>query len=86
MARNGYQVLGADLQTPTDFIICYTKDGKGEGGTGQALRIAKDYDIQVCDFGRFSKEHAMYHAKKLLELIKKEFCRETIEKEEQEKE
>lgn len=30
-ARNTYQVLGQDLSTPSDFVICYTKDGKGLG-------------------------------------------------------
>lgn len=47
MGRNCYQVLGKDLRTPSAFIICWTSDGKASGGTGQALRIAKDYDIPV---------------------------------------
>ncbi len=47
MARNGYQVLGLDLNTPSNMIICWTKNGKAIGGTGQALRIAKDYDIKI---------------------------------------
>ncbi|WP_207767812.1 hypothetical protein [Heyndrickxia camelliae] len=40
-ARNSHQVLGYDLESPSNFIICWTKNGKGQGGTGQALRIAK---------------------------------------------
>lgn len=52
-ARNSHQVLGLDLKTPADFIMCYTKDGKGVGVTGQALRIAKHYDIPIFDFGNF---------------------------------
>jgi hypothetical protein len=47
LTRNTFQVLGKDLKTPSDFIICWTKDGKASGGTGQALRIAKDYDIPI---------------------------------------
>lgn len=56
MARNGYQVLGyPNLDDPVDFIICWTQDGcedgtkttKATGGTGQALRIAADYDIPI---------------------------------------
>ena len=47
MARNAYQVLGFDLKTPTDFIVCWTKDGKDSGGTGQAIRIAKNYNIPI---------------------------------------
>ena len=47
MARNCYQVLGKDLETPSEFIICWTKDGQATGGTGQALRIAKKNNIPV---------------------------------------
>lgn len=47
MARNCHQVLGLDLKTPVDFIICWTKDGKATGGTGQALRMAEDLKIPV---------------------------------------
>ncbi len=43
-ARNCLQVLGPDLDTPSDFIVCWTKQS---GGTQQALRIAKAYDIPV---------------------------------------
>ena len=53
MARNSHQVLGFDLNSPTDFVLCYTNKGSGTGGTGQALRIAKDYNIPIFDFGRY---------------------------------
>jgi hypothetical protein len=53
-ARNSHQVLGQDLNTPSNFIICWTKNGKGSGGTGQALRIAKHYNIPVFDAGSYS--------------------------------
>ncbi len=52
-ARNSHQVLGNDLSTPSDFIICWTKKGKGQGGTGQALRIAKHYSIPIFDCGKY---------------------------------
>lgn len=39
MGRNVYQVLGRDLKTPSDIVICWTKSGKYIGGTSQALRI-----------------------------------------------
>lgn len=55
-ARNSHQVLGLDLETPCDFIMCYTKNGKGSGGTGQALRIAKDYNIPVFDAGLYEND------------------------------
>lgn len=47
--RNVYQVVGLDLNTPTDLVICWTKDGKRGGGTGQALRIAEYLKIPIFD-------------------------------------
>lgn len=47
MTRNVYQILGKDLKSPSDFLVCYTKDGKISGGTGQAMRIAKDYNVPI---------------------------------------
>jgi len=43
-ARNSHQVLGIDLETPSNFIVCYTN---GKGGTQQALRIARDKSIPI---------------------------------------
>ena len=65
-ARNSHQVLGLDLNTPSDFIICYTPKGKGSGGTGQALRIAKDYSIPVFDCGLYEDD---------LDLLKEEYIK-----------
>lgn len=45
--RNVYQVLGKDLHTPVEFVVCYTQDGKASGGTGQAMRIAKKRGIPI---------------------------------------
>lgn len=49
--RNVAQVLGPDLKTHSTMVICWTKDGKGQGGTGQAIRIAREHQIPVFDFG-----------------------------------
>lgn len=51
MTRNTYQVLGADLQTPSSFVLCWTEGGKEIGGTSQALRIAKAYRIPILNLG-----------------------------------
>ena len=51
MARNALQVLGTDGQTPVDFIMCWTPNGSGSGGTGQAIRIARALNIPVFDLG-----------------------------------
>lgn len=66
-ARNTHQVLGKDLETPSKFVICWTKDGKGQGGTGQALRIANHYGIPVFDAGKFeSVEEIKVNLKKFM--------------------
>jgi hypothetical protein len=40
-------VLGADLASPSRFVIAWTEDGEAVGGTGQAIRIARAHDIPV---------------------------------------
>ena len=47
IARDSYQVLGDELTNPVDAVVCYTKDGKASGGTGQAIRIANAYNVPV---------------------------------------
>jgi hypothetical protein len=47
MARNAYQILGLDLKTPVNCVICWTPGGKLIGGTAQAIKIAMDYNIPV---------------------------------------
>lgn len=47
MVRNCMQILGFTGDIPTDFVVCWTKDGNASGGTGQAIRIAIDYKIPV---------------------------------------
>lgn len=54
IARNGYQVMGRNLRTPVDFIVCYTKEGRDLGGTAQAIRIARKLDIPVFNAGSFA--------------------------------
>lgn len=51
MTRNAYQLLGKDLETPSRVVVCYTKDGKEVGGTGQSLRMAKLKHIPVVNLG-----------------------------------
>jgi hypothetical protein len=45
--RNIYQILGQDLNTPVKCVVCWTKDGKSSGGTGQALRLAEYLEIPI---------------------------------------
>lgn len=64
-ARNLYQIGGIDLNTAVDFVVCWTKDGKASGGTGQAIRIAESLQIPV--FNLFDEES---RKALLLEIIK----------------
>ena len=51
MARNSYQILGDDLVTPCNFVVCWTKDAKPIGGTAQAIRLAEHHNIPIFNFG-----------------------------------
>lgn len=66
MSRNSYQVLGPTLDNPVDFVLCWTKDGKASGGTGQAIRIAKDYDIPVFNLKNGFEEFSRFMQMELL--------------------
>ena len=45
--RNAMILLGENLDAPVEFVLCWTEDGKTAGGTGQAIRIAKENGIPV---------------------------------------
>lgn len=53
-ARNCYVILGARLNEPSKFVVCWTKDGfeygqmtRESGGTGMGVLIANLFDIPV---------------------------------------
>jgi hypothetical protein len=66
MSRNSYQVLGPDLKSPVDFVLCWTKDGKASGGTGQAIRIAIDHRIPVFNLKNGYDDFAKFMTMELL--------------------
>ena len=49
--RNVYQLLGPKMNKPSEFVLCYTPDGKDVGGTGQTLRMARHWNIPVFNIG-----------------------------------
>lgn len=78
MARNTFQVMGQDLMTPVQFVICYTEDGckyipnksqrkKETGGTGQAIAIASYFNIPVYNL---KNEEDLESVKNLIEKLK----------------
>jgi hypothetical protein len=49
--RNSHEVLGVNCRPDeaSAFLACWTKGAKGEGGTGQAIRVANAYGVPVFD-------------------------------------
>lgn len=55
MGRNAYQVLGLELDSPSEFLVCWTPDGceshltrtAKTGGTGLAISIASKLGIPI---------------------------------------
>ena len=66
-SRNCHQILGYDLQSPVDAVICWTPDGKIQGGTATAIRVALKYNIPVFNLGIKDKESVLQSIKKFLE-------------------
>ena len=66
MSRNTYQILGLDLNTPVDFVLCWTKDGLASGGTGQAIRIANDRRIPVFNLKTDIEKFSIYMSQTII--------------------
>ena len=68
MARNVYQILGLDLNTPVDFVICWTPCGSQTdkqrsiktGGTGLAISLADSLGIKVYNLANNFSHSKMY--------------------------
>lgn len=60
MGRNSCQVLGQDLRSPVDFVVCWAPDGaeserersQATGGTGQAIALASRWNIPVFNLAK----------------------------------
>lgn len=51
-ARNVHELLGINCDDPSGALVCFTRGARGQGGTGQAIRIARAYGVPVFDLGR----------------------------------
>lgn len=71
MARNTHQIMGHFIERPvfSKFVLCWTSGGAVTGGTGQALRMARHYNIPVINLGSMSLEAAQ---EQILEFTEKE--------------
>lgn len=61
-ARNCHQVLGVDLNTPSDFLLAWTLGGEVKGGTATAIRLAERHDIPILNLGKYDSPHRMRDA------------------------
>ncbi len=50
-ARNATVLLDEALDRPVDAVVCWTAEGREEGGTGMAIRIAEARGIPVFNLG-----------------------------------
>ena len=65
-SRNCHQILGYDLKSPVDAVICWTPKGNIQGGTATAIRIAIKYNIPVFNLGCDNKEDVLQQIKSFL--------------------
>lgn len=62
IARNAFQILGADLKTPSSFVVCWTPNAEFVGGTRWALQLAMNNNIPIYNIAspndqtKFNKE------------------------------
>ena len=66
-SRNCHQILGYDLQSPVDAVVCWTPDGNVVGGTATAIRIALKYNIPVFNLGVKDKDGVLQSIRNFLE-------------------
>lgn len=73
LIRDIYQVLGADCETPSERVICWTADGaqkaeectRDTGGTAMAIRIADAFGIPVTNLERIEKQPKQVYLDKM---------------------
>ncbi len=60
MGRNAYQVLGLDLKTKSDFVVCWREK---PSGTDQAIRIAQAHGIKVFNlWGKWDRDFRKWYS------------------------
>ena len=57
-ARNAAVLLGEALDRPVDAVVAFTAEGRIEGGTGMAIRIAGARGIPVFNLGTMTPRAA----------------------------
>ena len=57
--RNANQILGANLDSPVDLVVCWTRFGQKIGGTRTAIVLAEQMGIPVFNLGKISIEQEL---------------------------
>ena len=65
--RNVHQILGYDLKSPVDCVICWTPNGLKKGGTKTAIEIALLNNIPVFNLGIEDKDLVIKEIKEFLD-------------------
>ena len=58
-ARNVAILMGADMCEPVTAMVCWTENGRVQGGTGMAIRLARHYRIPVLNLAELDVLAAM---------------------------
>lgn len=66
-SRNCHQIFGYDLKYPVDAVICWTPNGKIQGGTATAIKLALKANIPVFNLGIEDKKSVVNEIKVFLE-------------------
>lgn len=65
-SRNCHQILGYDLKSPVDAVICWTPNGNVVGGTRTALLLAQDAGIPIFNLGRPDQDKVLEEIRQFL--------------------
>lgn len=65
-SRNIHQLLGEKLDSPADFVVCWTQDGAPVGGTRTVIVLAEECGIPVFNMGAYSPYDVAVECKNFL--------------------
>lgn len=68
-ARNCHQVLGASLDDPSSFLLCWTPNAKATGGSATAINLAMKHKIPVFNFATVTNGSYIDGVKDFLTMI-----------------
>lgn len=59
-ARNVQQVLGLNLDSPSEFFVYWTPNGEVTGGTGTAIKLAIMNNIPIFNFANENDDYKLW--------------------------